>query len=125
MSPPTASRFGLGLLPQAMAIGSLLWGNFQAAPAAQTIPHKEGVSALYAIRASDGIILWHFTMNNGKNGFAGWFSVEEGVIFASVMDSSTPKGSTVHIYTLQRPIASVLVAYVGKKPSSFVVVLVN
>ncbi len=125
MSAPTASTSGPGLMPQALTIGSFLWGNFQAAPAAQTIPHKEGVSALYAIRASDGAILWHFTMNNGKNGFAGWFSVEEGVIYASVMDSSTPNSSTGHIYALQSATGSVLWHYDDKNTSPSAAVLAN
>src|SRR5713101_3409163 len=125
MSAPTASTSGPGLMPQALTIGSFLWGNFQAAPAAQTIPHKEGVSALYAIRASDGAILWHFTMNNGKNGFAGWFSVEEGVIYASVMDSSTPNSSTGHIYALQSATGSVLWHYDDKNTSPSGAVLAN
>jgi len=72
MSAPAASTSSPGLLPQALSIGSLFWGNVLAVPARQTVPHKEGVSALYAIRASDGAMLWHFTMNNGKNGMVGW-----------------------------------------------------
>ncbi len=125
MSAPAASTTGPGLMPQALTIGSLLWGNFQAAPAALTIPHKEGVSALYAIRASDGAILWHFTMNNGKNGFAGWFSIEEGVIYASVMDVSTPNSSTGHIYALQSATGSVLWHYDDKNTSPSGAVLAN
>jgi outer membrane protein assembly factor BamB len=111
MSAPTTSISGPGLLPQALAIGSLLWGNFQAVPAGQTIPHKEGVSTLYAIRASDGAMLWHFTMNNGKNGMVGWLSVEEGVVYASVVDASTPDTSTGHLYALQSTTGKVLWHY--------------
>src|SRR5260370_26273605 len=97
-----------GLLPQALAIGSLFWGNVQAVPARQTVPHKEGVSALYAIRASDGTQLWQFTMNNGKNGILGWLSGADGVIYASVMDFSSPDTSKGYIYALQSTTCSVL-----------------
>jgi outer membrane protein assembly factor BamB len=125
MSAPTASRSGPGLLPQALAMGSLLWGNFQAVQAGQTIPHKEGVSALYAIRASDGKLLWHFTMNNGKDGMVGWLSVEEGVVYASVMDASTPDTSTGHIYALRSTNGSVLWQYDDKNTSPSGAVLNN
>jgi len=108
MSAPAASTSSPGLLPQALAIGSLFWGNVQAVPARQTVPHKEGVSALYAIRASDGTQLWHFTMNNGKNGIVGWLLGADGVIYASVMDFSSPDTSKGYIYALQSTTGSVL-----------------
>jgi len=111
MSAPSASISSPGLPSQALVMGSLLWGSSQAVPAAQTLPHKEGVSTLYALRASDGVILWHFTMNNGKNGFAGWLAVEQGVIYASVVDASAPDTSTGHIYALQSTTGSVLWHY--------------
>ncbi len=108
MSAPAASTSGPGLLPQALAIGSLFWANVQAVPARQTLPHKEGVSALYAIRASDGAMLWHFTMNNGKNGIVGWLSGADGVIYASVMDFSSPDTRQGHLYALQSTTGSAL-----------------
>jgi outer membrane protein assembly factor BamB len=80
-------------------------------PARQMVPHKEGVSSLYAIRASDGTILWHFTMNNGKNGMVGWLSVEDGIIYATVMDLSTPDTNKGRIYALQSTTGSVLWHY--------------
>jgi outer membrane protein assembly factor BamB len=108
MSAPAASMPGPGLLPQALSIGSLLWGNVQAVPARQMMPHKEGVSALFAIRASDGAMLWHFTMNNGKNGMIGWFTLANGVIYTNVMDFSTSDTSSSHFYALQSTTGSVL-----------------
>jgi len=125
MSAPTAGTSGTGLLPQALAIGSFLWGNSQAVPAGQTIPRKEGVSTLYAIRASDGATLWHFTMNSGKNGMVGWLSVEAGVVYASVMDVSTPDTSTGHLYALQSTTGSVLWHYDDKSASPAGAVLAN
>jgi len=125
MSAPTASTSSPGLLPQALAAGALSWGNFQAVLAAQTIPHKEGVSTLYAIRASDGAMLWHFTMNKGKNGMVGWLSVEEGVVYASVMDASTPDTSAGHLYALRSTTGSVLWHYDDKNTSPSGAVLSN
>ena len=122
MSAPTASTSSPGLLPQALAIGSLLWENFQAV---QTIPHKEGVSTLYAIRASDGTMLWHFTMNSGKNGIVGWLSVEAGVVYASVMDASKPDTSTGHLYALRSTTGSVLWHHDDKNTSPSGAVLSN
>jgi outer membrane protein assembly factor BamB len=125
MSEPTASTSGPGLIPQALAIGSLFGGNVQAVPARQMVPHKEGVSTLYAIQATDGSILWHFTMNNGKNGFVGWLAVDDGVIYASVMDASTPDTSTGHIYALQSATGSLLWHYDDNKTSPSAGVLAN
>ena len=124
MSEPTASTSGPGLFSQALAIDTLFWGNVQAVPARQAIPYKEGVSTLYAIRAADGALLWHFTMNNGKNGMVGWLSVGDGVIYASVMDISTPT-SKGHFYALQSATGSVLWHYDDNKTSPSGAVLVN
>ncbi len=125
MSAPTASMPGPGPFPQALAIGSLFWGNVQAVPVRQTVPDKEGVSTLYAIRATDGTVLWHFTMNSGKNGIAGWLSAGDGVIYASVMDLSTSNSSTGHIYALQSTTGSVLWHYDDTKTSPSYAVLAN
>ncbi len=125
VSVPTASTSSPGLLPQALAMSSLLWGNFQALPAAQTMPHKEGLSALFAIRASDGTVLWHFDMNNGKNGMVGWLSLVDGVIYTSVMDFSTPDTSRGHIYALQSTTGAVLWHYDDNHASPSGAVLAN
>jgi len=106
-------------------MSSLLWGNFQALPAAQTMPHKEGLSALFAIRASDGTVLWHFDMNNGKNGMVGWLSLVDGVIYTSVMDFSTPDTSRGHIYALQSTTGAVLWHYDDNHASPSGAVLAN
>ena len=54
-------------LQQAMALGALLWNKLQNAPAEPKIPHKQGASSVYAVRASDGTILWHFSLGNGSD----------------------------------------------------------
>jgi len=47
-------------------------------------------------------------MNNGKNGIVGWLSGADGVIYASVMDFSSPDTSKGYIYALQSTTGSVL-----------------
>lgn len=125
MSEPTASTSAPGLVPQTLAIGSLFWGNLQVVPARQTVPYKEGVSTLYAIQAANGTILWHFTMNNGKNGMVGWLSVGDGVIYASVMDISTPDTNKGHIYALQSTTGSLLWHHDDNNTSPSAAVLAN
>jgi outer membrane protein assembly factor BamB len=104
--PPSAHS--TNPLPSTTAIGSLLWNTFQNVPAVQTIPQKEGLSAAYAIRASDGRILWHFTMNNGKNSWASWLAAENGVVYASANTDITGAQGLGDIYALQSSNGSVL-----------------
>src|SRR5438876_6706948 len=94
-------------LQGATAIGALLWNTFQSGSVVQAVPLKEGLSSLYAVRASDGTILWHYSMNNGKNSWANWFSVEHGVVYASAAkgEDTTDGGD---IYALQSSNGSVL-----------------
>ena len=125
MSAPAASSSHPGFPAQALAMGSLLWGNIWAVPAEQMVPHKEGVSTLYAIRASDGAMLWHFTMNSGKNGIVGWLSLEEGVVYASVVDASTSNTSAGHLYALQSTTGKLLWHYDDNAASPAGAVLAN
>jgi outer membrane protein assembly factor BamB len=90
------------------AIGSLLWNMFQNVPAVQTVPQKEGLSSVYAIRASDGSILWHYIMNNGKNSWASWLSVESGVVYTSANTDTSGTQGLGDIYALQSSNGSVL-----------------
>ena len=90
------------------AIGSLLWNTFQNVSATQTIPQKQGLSSVYAIHASDGKILWHYTLNNGKNSWASWLSVKNGVVYASANTDITGTQGLGDIYALQSSNGSVL-----------------
>ena len=103
--PPSAHS--ANPLQGATAIGALLWKTFQSGSVVQAVPLKEGLSSLYAVRASDGTILWHYSMNNGKNSWANWFSVEHGVVYASAAkgEDTTDGGD---IYALQSSNGSVL-----------------
>ena len=104
--PPSAHS--ANPLQATTAIGSLLWNTFQNVPAMQTIPQKQGLSSVYAIRASDGRILWHYTMNNGKNSWASWLSVENGVVYTSANTDITGVQGLGDIYALQSSNGSVL-----------------
>ena len=104
--PPSAHS--ASPLQATTAIGSLLWNTFQNVPAMQTIPQKQGLSSVYAIRASDGRILWHHTMNNGKNSWASWLSVENGVVYASANTDTTGAQGLGDIYALQSSNGTVL-----------------
>jgi outer membrane protein assembly factor BamB len=91
ISLETPTAHSAGLLPQPMAIGALLWSNGQTTtlkettPLKATMPLKSGKSTVYAIRASDGTVLWQYAMNNGRDSFAGWLKVENGVVYTSAV----------------------------------------
>ncbi len=75
---PTASS---AVTPvQAQAVNSLLQVM---EPASRTIPHKQILTELYALRASNGTTLWHNELNNGTDSFASWFVVDNGVIYGT------------------------------------------
>ncbi len=125
MSTATSSASSPVFSARALVPGFLLGSYTQAVPAEPMLPRKEGVSALYAIRVSDGAMLWHFTMNNGKNGIVGWLSVEGGVVYADVMDVSTSEKSQAHIYALQSTTGSVLWHYDDTATTSAGALLTN
>lgn len=93
-------------LPQAMALGTLLWGHGQTAITGETVPLKamkplkEGKSTLYAIRASDGTMLWQYPMDNGGDSFGGWLQVGHGVIYTSAIIAGN-NDNTGYIAALQ------------------------
>jgi outer membrane protein assembly factor BamB len=69
-------------LPQVGTIGDLLQSVLPIAPVHQTLPLKGGISSVYAVRISDGAVLWHSTMSkeNGNN-WANWLSIENGTVY--------------------------------------------
>lgn len=103
---PSAAR-NASPLQGATALGALLWNTFQNVHAAQTLPYKQGLSAVYAIRASDGTVLWHYNLNNGKNSWASWLSVENGIVYASAANAEGATGAG-DMYALQSSNGSVL-----------------
>ena len=70
------------MLPQVGTISNLLKSVVPMASAIQTLPLKQGLSSVYAVRLSDGTVLWHYTMNkeNGNN-WANWLSIENGTVY--------------------------------------------
>jgi outer membrane protein assembly factor BamB len=99
MLPPSAQS--TNPLQATTAIDSIFWNTFQNVPAAQTIPQKEGLSSVYAIRVSDGKILWHYTMNNGKNSWTSWLALENGVVYASAITDTSGTQGLGDIYAIQ------------------------
>ncbi len=104
--PPSAHS--ANPLQATTSIGSLSWNTFQNVSAVQAIPQKQGLSSVYAIRASDGRIPWHYTLNNGKNSWASWLSVENGVVYTSANTDITGIQGLGDIYVLQSSNGSVL-----------------
>jgi eukaryotic-like serine/threonine-protein kinase len=88
---------------QAMTFGNLLWNDLQTVP---TRPLKEGRSSVYAVRASDGAVLWHFDLNKGENSWVSWLSTEHGVIYVGSNDVASTSGS--HVYALRGSDGSLL-----------------
>lgn len=82
------------------AIGALFGNALQAATTHPAIPLKAGKSSVYAIRASDGAILWNYPLNNGQDSWTGWFTVANGVVYVSAY-SITSQNSEGDIYALQ------------------------
>jgi outer membrane protein assembly factor BamB len=79
-TPTPATSFGAS--PQTGAMGDLLQSVINMVPVKQAAPHKEGVSSIYAIRADDGAVLWHYKMSkeNGMN-WANWLTLENGMLY--------------------------------------------
>jgi outer membrane protein assembly factor BamB len=105
LEPPAAHS--TSPLQGATDIGALLWNTFQNVPTALAMPHKQGISSVYAIRASDGAILWHYALNNGANSWASWLAVENGVVYADAITDTTGSQGQGDIYALQSSNGSV------------------
>jgi outer membrane protein assembly factor BamB len=96
-----AAALSTNSLQGVAALGSLFGNMFQTSPAKPTIPEKLGQSAFYAVRASDGTVLWQYPMGNGSNGWANWFTVEPGVVYASTITATNGPSGSGDIYALQ------------------------
>ena len=77
-----SSTSQVSVLPQLGTIGNFLQRVVQMAYIKQTLPLKQGLSSVYAVRISDGTVLWHYTMSkeNGNN-WANWLSIENGTVY--------------------------------------------
>ncbi len=83
------------------AIGGLLWNALQTARARQAIPLKQAISSAYAIRASDGAILWRYLLYNGGASWVGWLTVGNGIVYASSYADTNDGTGDGDIYALQ------------------------
>jgi outer membrane protein assembly factor BamB len=72
----------VSMLPQVGTIGNLLQRVVPMASVNKTLPLKQGLSSVYAVRISDGAVLWHYTMSkeNGNN-WANWLSIVNGTVY--------------------------------------------
>jgi outer membrane protein assembly factor BamB len=95
----------VSVLPQVGTIGNLLQSVVPMAPVKQTLPLKQGLSSVYAVRISDGAVLWHYTMSkeNGNN-WANWLSIENGTIYVGTYVDQDKS----YIYALRRSDGSLL-----------------
>jgi eukaryotic-like serine/threonine-protein kinase len=82
LEAPATPTSQLGMLPQVGTIGNLLKAIVPIASVNQKLPLKQGLSSVYAVRVSDGAVLWHYTMSkeNGNN-WANWFSIVSGTVY--------------------------------------------
>jgi outer membrane protein assembly factor BamB len=72
----------VGMLSQVGTIGNLLQSVVPMASVKQTLPLKQGLSSVYAVRINDGSVLWHYSMSKEKgNNWANWFSIENGTVY--------------------------------------------
>lgn len=77
-------------------------------PSSKTIPQKQILTTLYALRTSDGSMLWHNQLNNGTDTFADWFVVDNGVIYGNENINSGSNASQGDIYAMRSSDSTVL-----------------
>jgi outer membrane protein assembly factor BamB len=72
----------VSMLPQVGTIGKLLQSAVPMVSVKQTLPLKQGLTSVDAVRISDGAVLWHYTMSkeNGSN-WANWLSIENSTVY--------------------------------------------
>jgi outer membrane protein assembly factor BamB len=93
------------ILPQVGTIGKLLQSFIPRASAKQTLLLKQGISSVYAVRISDGAVLWHYSLSkeNGNN-WANWLSIEDGTVYVG----SNVDQDKSYIYALRSDNGSLL-----------------
>jgi len=77
-----------------------------AASLQKTMPEKKATSSVYALRASDGRVLWHYKGNN-TNGWPQSMTVVGGTVYATTSNSS----SEGYTYALQASTGALLWNY--------------
>jgi outer membrane protein assembly factor BamB len=84
--------------------GYLLQTNAAIVPSKEKTPFKSAVASVYALRASDGALLWQYSMNNGKDNWGTFLSVVNGVVYVG----ANVDVDTNYIYALQASNGSLL-----------------
>jgi len=72
----------------------------------KTVPEKKATSSVYALRISDGTVLWHYKGNN-TNGWPQSMTKVDGVVYATTSISS----SEGYVYALQGSTGALLWNY--------------
>ncbi len=92
------------------ATGEFFWTMLPTTRVQLAIPLKEALSSVYAVRASDGAILWHYLMRNGEASWVGWLAVDNGMVYVSSFaeTSGTAGDENGDIYGLQRSNGAVI-----------------
>jgi outer membrane protein assembly factor BamB len=101
-------------------VGNLLQSVVPMASVKQTLPLKQGLSSVYAVRISDGAVLWHYTFDreNGNN-WANWLCIEDGTVYVGTY---VDQGKS-YIYALRSNNGSLLwrqAMYRGMSVNAFV-----
>ncbi len=92
------------------SIGGLFWNAGRTGHTQRAIPLKEARSSVYAVRARDGAVLWHYSLGNGADSWAGWLAVDNSMVYASSFAETSGMLSDEHgdIYGLQRSNGAVI-----------------
>lgn len=92
------------------AIGGLFWNTSQKTRTQLAIPLKEALASVYAVRASDGAILWHYLLRNGEASWVGWLAADNGMVYVSSFADTSGTAGDEHgdIYGLQRNTGAVI-----------------
>jgi outer membrane protein assembly factor BamB len=90
---------------QALAVNPLLQ---MMVPASKTIPQKQILTTLYALRTSDGSTLWRSQLNNGTDSFANWFVVDNGIIYGNENINPGNNVSQSYVYAIRGSDSSLL-----------------
>ena len=82
LEAPATPTSQVSMLPQVGTIGNLLQRVVPMVTIKQSLPLKQGLSSIYAVRISDGAVLWHYTMSKESgNNWANWLSIEDGSVY--------------------------------------------
>lgn len=98
METSSVSASQMQPLSQMRTTGNLLNRMLPMSFLKQTIPAKEGLSSVYAVRASDGAVLWNYQMSKEYgNNWANWLILANGAVYVGTYVNQ----DTSYIYALR------------------------